>query len=211
MSSEPSASFHNVRFPLGISFGATGGPEWKNEILTLVSGHEKRNARWAHSRRHYDAGTGIRSLVDLRQVLSFFEARRGSLYAFRFHDPFDNKSANYNAENSAYDQKQIISDGKTECFQLVKNYEDYTRPITKPVEKSVKLAVDGAPFDNFEVDYLSGNISFSPDDIPHAGAVITAGFAFDVAVRFNTDQLLASITSFQAGEIPSIPIIEVKA
>lgn len=208
---EASKSFHNVRFPLGVSFGATGGPEWKNEILTLVSGHEKRNARWAHSRRHYDAGTGIRSLVDLRQVLSFFEARRGSLYAFRFHDPFDNKSSSHNAEISAFDQRQFVSDGQTDSFQLVKNYEDYIRPITKPLEQSVKLSVDGRQIEAFQVDYLSGIIRFPPDAIPPEGSVISAGFAFDVAVRFNTDQLLASITSFQAGEIPSIPIIEVKA
>ncbi len=64
-------AFHDVRFPLGVSFGATGGPEWRNEIVTLTSGMEKRNARWAHSRRHFDAGTGLRSLDDLRQVLAF--------------------------------------------------------------------------------------------------------------------------------------------
>ena len=51
--------FHDVRFPTGVSFGATGGPEWRNEIVPLTSGLEQRNARWAQSRRHYDAGTGI--------------------------------------------------------------------------------------------------------------------------------------------------------
>jgi uncharacterized protein (TIGR02217 family) len=86
-------AFHDVRFPLGVSFGATAGPEWRNEIVTLTSGFEKRNARWAHSRRHFDAGTGLRSLDDLKSVLAFFEARRGSLHSFRFRDPFDFSSA----------------------------------------------------------------------------------------------------------------------
>ena len=46
----------------------------------------------SQSRHRYDAGTGVRSLADLHDVLVFFEARRGSLHAFRFRDPFDMKS-----------------------------------------------------------------------------------------------------------------------
>ena len=86
------SSFHDVLFPVAVSFGATGGPERRNEIVRLTSGREHRNARFAHSRRRYDAGTGLRSVEDLYDVLAFFEARRGSLHAFRFRDPFDMKS-----------------------------------------------------------------------------------------------------------------------
>ena len=98
------ASFHDVRFPLAISFGATGGPERRNEIVSLTSGREKRNARFSQSRHHYDAGTGVRSLADLHDVLVFFEARRGSLHAFRFHDPFDMKSCRPEDSRVARDQ-----------------------------------------------------------------------------------------------------------
>ncbi|WP_114213930.1 TIGR02217 family protein [Ochrobactrum sp. 3-3] len=206
-------AFHDVRFPLGVSFGATGGPEWRNEIVTLTSGMEKRNARWAHSRRHFDAGTGLRSLDDLRQVLAFFEARRGSLHAFRFRDPFDFSSAVGSAPPKAADQRIGVGDGATASFQLVKHYESYDRPITHPVVGSVLVAVNGAamPEDEaFTVDHSAGRVTFSPDYVPAAGAIITTGFLFDVPVRFDTDRLTASIASFQAGEIPSIPIIEVK-
>ncbi len=86
------SSFHDEVFPLAVSFGATGGPERRNEIVSLTSGREKRNLRFSQSRHHYDAGTGVRSLDDLHDVLAFFEARRGSLHAFRFRDPFDMKS-----------------------------------------------------------------------------------------------------------------------
>jgi uncharacterized protein (TIGR02217 family) len=55
-------AFHDVRFPVAVSFGATGGPERRVEIVALTSGREKRNLRLAHSRRHFDAGTGVRSL-----------------------------------------------------------------------------------------------------------------------------------------------------
>jgi uncharacterized protein (TIGR02217 family) len=98
------ASFHDVLFPLGVSFGATGGPERRNEIISLTSGREKRNSRFAKSRRHYDAGTGLRSLDDLQEVIAFFEARRGSLHAFRFRDPFEMKSCAPALAPSATDQ-----------------------------------------------------------------------------------------------------------
>lgn len=208
------SSFHDVRFPLGVSFGATGGPEWRNELVTLVSGYEKRNARWAQSRRHFDAGTGLRSIADLRQVLAFFEARRGSLFAFRFRDPFDHMSGTGDAEPSPLDQVIGHSDGTKRSFALIKHYETYSRPITRPVAGSVKLAVDGVLMTEgtaFSVDTLQGEVTFLDGHVPHAGATISAGFVFDVPVRFDTDRLTASIASFQAGEIPSIPIIEVKS
>ena len=104
-------SFHDVLFPVAISFGATGGPERLNEIVTMTSGRERRNARFAHSRRRYDAGTGIRSLDDLAQVAAFFEARRGSLHAFRFRDPFEAKSCGPGGTPEPGDQPIATGDG----------------------------------------------------------------------------------------------------
>jgi uncharacterized protein (TIGR02217 family) len=130
--------FHDVRFPLGVSFGATGGPERRNEIVLLTSGRERRNQRFAHARRRYDAGTGLRSLTDLYDVVGFFEARRGSLIGFRFRDPFDWKSCRPDADPGALDQQIGTGDGATREFQLVKRYGEgddaELRPITAPVE-----------------------------------------------------------------------------
>lgn len=61
---------------------------------------------------------------------------------------------------------------------------------------------------DYEIDELTGMVTFShpPDvDVP-----ITAGFEFDVPVRFDTDQIQTSVASFQAGEAPNVPIIEVR-
>src|SRR5690606_15809345 len=115
-------SFHDVRFPVRIAFGATGGPVRRNEIVQLTSGAEKRNARTSQSRRQYDAGTGIRSVEDLYQVMEFFEARRGSLHAFRFRDPFDMKSCTPTGTVSPLDQKIGTGDGETSRFQISKTY-----------------------------------------------------------------------------------------
>lgn len=207
------SSFHDVSFPTAISFGATGGPEWRNEIVSMMSGHEKRNARWSMSRRAFDAGTGLRSLSDLREILSFFEARRGSLYGFRFRDPFDHLSSDGDLPPDKEDQLIGYGDGSSRHFQLTKAYGGYQRIITKPVTGTVKISLNGQAAyegESFSVDYLSGRITFHEMFVPGAQVEIRAGYLFDVPVRFDTDRLTASIASFKAGEIPSIPIIEVK-
>jgi uncharacterized protein (TIGR02217 family) len=211
------SSFHDVRFPVAVSFGATGGPERRNEIVSLTSGREKRNARFSQSRRHYDAGTGVRSLSDLHDVLAFFEARRGSLHAFRFRDPFDMKSCRPEETVSAADQVLGTGDGVRARFSLMKIYgegEDaYQRLIARPVLDTLSVGVDGAekasPAD-WSFDFATGDVVFTPDSVPGAGEEVTAGYEFDVPVRFDTERLSVSLTAFKAGQIPSIPLIEVQ-
>jgi uncharacterized protein (TIGR02217 family) len=84
--------FHEVRFPLDVALGSRGGPGRRTEVVTLASGREHRNSRWAHSRRRCDAGLGVRTLDALHTVIAFFEERRGRHYGFRFHDRVDGKS-----------------------------------------------------------------------------------------------------------------------
>ncbi|KFB10645.1 hypothetical protein EL18_01683 [Nitratireductor basaltis] len=211
-------AFHDVSFPLSIAFGASGGPERRNEIIQLSSGAEKRNARMAYSRRRYDAGAGIRSLDDLYEVMAFFEARRGSLHAFRFRDPFDMKSCSRGATPASSDQVIGTGDGSKRRFRLRKTYGEgadaYMREITHPLASSVRVAVDGSeiqPSAGFSVDPATGEVVFASHAVPANGAVVTAGYVFDVPVRFDTDQLNASITSFRAGQIPSIPMVEVRS
>ena len=210
-------SFHEVRFPVDVSFGATGGPERRNEIVALASGREKRNLRFSRSRRHFDAGTGVRSLNDLYDIVAFFEARRGSLHGFRFRDPFDMKSCRPDGAPSPLDQPIGVGDGETDGFQLVKWYGDgedaYERIIRKPVAGTVRIAVDGvgraAPGD-FTVDFATGMVMFPPGSIPAEGQEVRAGFEFDVPVRFDTERIAISLSAFKAGQIPSIPILEIE-
>jgi uncharacterized protein (TIGR02217 family) len=87
-------AFHEIRFPVETGIRSRGGPERRTDIVTLGSGREERNARWAHARRRYDAGFGVRSLTALSAVIAFFEERRGRLYGFRFKDRLDFRSLN---------------------------------------------------------------------------------------------------------------------
>lgn len=210
-------SFHEVRFPVEIALGASGGPERRTEIVTLGSGHEERNARWADSRRRYNAGYGIKTLSDLNAAVTFFEERRGQLYGFRWHDRLDCKSCLPKQTVGPADQVIGTGDDTTDAFQLIKTYGEsfnpYTRTITKPVSGSVRIAVDGdelsAPVD-FTVDFSTGIVTIEPGKIPTSGQSVTAGFEFDVPVRLDTDFLEINLSDFNAGSIPNIPLIEVR-
>ena len=208
-------AFHEVRFPLRLALGVSGGPVRRTDIVNLSNGRENRNQRWRNARRAYDAGSGIRSVTDLYEVLAFFEARRGELYGFRFRDPVDFKSCPPGETPAATDQRIGTGDGVATGFQLVKTYADaggsFSRRIDKPVEGSVIVSVEGvkaAPTD-LSVDHATGMVIFRAGRAPPAGAVIRAGFEFDVPVRFAIDRIDINVTAFETGRIPSIPLMEI--
>ena len=202
-------TFHDVRFPVDIALSSEGGPTRKTEIVALVSGREERNSPWAGSRRSWNAGYGVKSLADVEDVVAFFEARQGRLHAFRFRDPFDWTSCRAGAAPGPLDQILGEGDGARARFDLVKRYASgpafYLRRVTRPVAGTVRVAIDGAETVAFT---LAGGAVLC-DAPPAAGAVVTAGFAFDVPVRFDTDSLRVNLAAFRAGDIPSIPLIEV--
>lgn len=210
--------FHEVRFPIEIALGARGGPERRTEIVTTSTGREERNARWALSRRRFDAGYGVRSIEGLSAIVAFFEERRGRLHGFRFRDRLDWTSAPGNAPPAPFDQTIGTGNGSLTAFQLVKVYgasfAPYGRPITKPVQGSVRVAVAGAERTagtHFNCDTTTGIVTFLPGHVPANGAAVTAGFSFDVPVRFDTDFLEIDLSAFEAGAIPSIPLIEIRS
>ena len=207
--------FHDILFPMPVGLNASGGPVRRTEIVTLGSGYEERTARWLNSRRYYDAGTGIRTLDDLHMVMEFFEERRGRLHAFRYRDPFDFNSSSPSLDITPLDQEIGVGDGVETAFQLTKAYgQDHaplSRNITRPVASSVRIAVDGvelfSPTD-WSVDETTGIVTFV--NPPGSAAVVTAGFLFDVPVRFDTDRLSFDMAAFNAGAIPNIPLVEVR-
>jgi len=210
-------SFHEILFPLDIALKSAGGPERRTEIVAFGSGREQRNARWAHSRRRYDAGYGVKTITALQQVVAFFEERRGQLYGFRWRDRLDHSSAFDAPAPSPLDQMLGVGDGAQTQFQLTKiygsSYAPYPRPIEKPVPGSVRVAVAGVEVDadvHFTCDPATGIVTFLPERAPPLGAAVTAGFLFDVPVRFDTDYLEVDLSAFTAGAIPKIPLVEIK-
>jgi uncharacterized protein (TIGR02217 family) len=207
-------AFDDVRFPLAISLGSTGGPERRTDVVTTASGREERNSRWANSRRKYNVGFGVKTVAQLQEVISFFEGRRGKLHAFRFRDLTDYKSCAANAVPQRTDQVLGTGTGALATFQLLKRYggpsREYVRVIAAPVVGSVVVAVNGVASVAFTLNAATGVVTFNAGSIPAAGAVVTAGFQFDVPVRFDTDEITVNLKHFEAGEIPDIPLVEVR-
>jgi uncharacterized protein (TIGR02217 family) len=206
-------TFHEVRFPTGIAFGSSGGPARKTEIVALGSGYEERNAVWANSSRRYDVGYGVKSLDDMHEVVAFFEARLGRLYGFRFKDFADFKSCPPNGDAAPGDQLLGLGNAAATVFPLVKTYSSgsasWLRAIAKPVAGTVRMALaDVEQTSGWSVDTTTGLVTFA--SAPGHDVAITAGYEFDVPARFDTDALVINLDSFRAGEIPSIPIVEIR-
>ncbi|MCE6949769.1 DUF2460 domain-containing protein [Cereibacter sphaeroides] len=206
-------AFHEIRFPEAIGRGARGGPERRTQIVELASGAEERNASWANSRRRYDVAYGIRRADDLAAVVAFFEARNGRLHGFRFKDWADFKSCLPSHVPGPTDQPLGTGDGARAEFQLVKCYASgaqvWTRTIVKPVAGSVRVALNGVDqTSGWSVDPATGLVTFATP--PPAGIPVTAGFEFDVPVRFDSDTLDVTLDLERLGSITSIPLVEIR-
>ena len=204
--------FDDVQFPLVIGQGASVSPGFSTNIVTTISGHEKRNSDWADARLEFDVGPGVRSEEELRILIAFFRARRGAAKGFRFRDPYDHSSRDMVGEPTATDQFLGQGDGQQTEFQLVKNYGDLAgepqqRLITRPDPGSLQVAIDGQLTGGWSLE-PTGIVAF--DSPPPEGSDITAGFLFDVPVRFASDQLTVSHATFLAGDITEVLLVEVR-
>ena len=204
-------AYDDVLYPLALGRDAGVSPEFSTSITVTASGYERRNSHWADARLRFDVGPGIRSESELGVLISFFRARRGAARGFRLTDPFDFSSNGMTGQPTATDQVIGTGDGQTATFQLVKIYgggsEPQTRMITRPHGDSVRVSVDGVEIAAFSL-LRTGKVELSA--APPTGAVVSAGFTFDVPVRFAEDRLDISGAVFAAGEAPSVPLIEIR-
>jgi len=198
-------NFLEIQFPSCISYGATGGPTYSTDVVTMFSGHEQRNSNWKNARAKYNVATGVKTESQWQALISFFRACKGKAIGFRFKDWSD-----YQAK------KQQIGTGdgiKTE-FQLIKTYTSGSasiiREINKPVAGTVKIHASNSlrGSTNYSVDHTTGIITF--EEAPAKGKIILADFEFDVPVRFDTDELQLSLDNFNSGSWNSISLVEIR-
>ncbi|HWJ71217.1 MAG TPA: DUF2460 domain-containing protein [Sphingobium sp.] len=205
-------AFDDLSFPLAIGRRAQVAPTFSTRVIESVSGHEQRSTQWADARLHFDAGPGVRSEADIATLIAFFRARRGAARGFRFRDPFDHGSGAFGAAPGALDQVIGLGDGVMTVFRLRKAYGAATdaqmRMVTRPVAGSVRVAVDGVERSGGWQLGALGEVRF--EDAPAARAIVTAGYLFDVPVRFAEDRLDIDQETFAAGAVPSVPLVEVR-
>ena len=204
-------AFDDVLFPLAIGREAQCTSRFSTQLFQSVSGHETRNSLWADASLGFDVGPGVRSEADCAELVRFFRARRGAARGFRLRDPLDCSSAEGGAAPHHADQLLGEGDGVRFEFALVKHYGDppdgQQRRITRPVASSVLVSVGGALVTGWTLQ-PSGIIRLAAP--PPAGALVRAGFLFDVPVRFAMDELTVGAATFAAGEAVSVPLIEIR-
>jgi uncharacterized protein (TIGR02217 family) len=197
-------SFVEIRFPEDISYGSSGGPGYATDVVSTESGHEQRNVNWQEARARYNVAHGVKTQAQLDTLIAFFRARKGRAYGFRFKDWGD---------FSATGQLLGTGNGAATQFQLVKRYTSggvtETRRITKPVAGSVTLYLNAAPLTSgVSVSTTTGIVTLTAP--PANGVAVTANFEFDVPVRFDTDQLSASLDAYGVHSWPEIPLVELR-
>lgn len=197
-------AFHNVQFPADISYGSRGGPQYSTDIVITHSGHEQRNINWSAARARYNVAHGVKTQAQLDALIAFFRARKGKAHGFRFKDWTD-----YEAAATPIG----TGNGSQAAFQLSKRYSSGgyqdVRVISKPVEGSVAVRVNGSVVGVSSVNYETGMVTLA--GAPASGAAITADFAFDVPVRFDTDQLSATLENYGVRSWLDIPLVEVRS
>jgi uncharacterized protein (TIGR02217 family) len=197
-------SFHEVRFPDNIVYGATGGPQFATTVVATGGGHEKRNVNWSVARGRWDVASGLKKQAQIDELIAFFRARRGKAYGFRFKDWTD-----YQATG------QLLGTGDDVLtqFQLVKHYPSGSvievRTITKPLAGTVKAYLNSVEqLSGWSIDTTTGLVTFTT--APALGVEVTADFEFDVPVRFDTDHMAVTIESYRLHNWQQIPIVELR-
>ncbi len=200
------------RFPEAISYGSRGGPSYKTTIAESHSGKEQRNVVWSLPRHEYDAAFSVVSQINLDIVVAFFHVAQGRAYGFRYKDWLDYKSGDYQVPISHLDIQIGIGNGTTVDFQLVKLYTvgiyQKSRTINKPVSGTVKVGLGAVEqLTGWTINTETGIVTF--DTAPSVDVLVTAGFEFDVPVRFDTDKINMSFEDYDSLQA-SIPLIELK-
>ena len=210
-----SVAFHHVRLQDAVNIRAGGSLEYSTQIFTSASGFEHRNGRWAQPRRRYALDFGTRRIRDLRTLSRFFRARKGRLHGFLWRDQLEYRSHNRPGGTLATDQpmQRLRADGRVWAFYKGLRQaptDPRFRRIFKPVAASVRVAHRGQqiPPTQYVVHAAAGVIVFAA---AHARTEdVTAGFEFDVPVRFDADQLEIQLTGSAAGTCAPIALVELR-
>lgn len=188
-------SFYEVQFPVGISYGASGGPSYDTEVVTFVSGFEQRNINWSVARLKYDISHNIKNQAALDQLIVFFRSMRGRAHGFRFKDWADYQVTLANGVLGAG-----VGTGAP-TYQMGKSYAQAganaeVRALKKPVAGTGSLtranvAVTlGTSSGNAAIDTTTGIVTFVPDSSSSA-ASITVGSTTTVVLNGNPGTLVA--------------------
>lgn len=195
--------FVEERLELGYDYGCVGGPQFKTDIVVNGAQVEQRNLNWWFPLSRWQLGermlldSDIEGIKEVEYLRSFHAARSGSKQGFRFKDWADYQVVGVelgtgDGVTTQWQLKKLYSAGE-ESGQLTGVGQPDTacpcfyRAITKPVEGTVKVYLDGNEITYHLINYETGLISMTTP--VSNGVVITADFEFDVPVSFEKDDI----------------------
>ena len=198
-------------------------PRFSTAITQADSGAEQANRRWQHPLYTYRLPEAIRNHADFEAIRDHWLAMGGPAKTWPWKDPLDFASRALSLPNksgavAATDQVIGVGDDVTSSFQLTKRYASgpvtYDRQILLPVVTSVLIAINGNPPGALGLTWIvtrpGGVVTFSAP-VP-IGAVITAGFFFDVEVRFERDDSFEGIAkAYAASGFSDLDLISVRS
>jgi uncharacterized protein (TIGR02217 family) len=200
-------------------------PRFSTTINIADSGAEQANRNWLHPLWRYTLPEAVREWETVELIKSHWLVMGGPAQTWPFRDPMDFASCDLEMVPqitmppiSALDQIIGIGNGAANSFQLTKTYQSgvappYDRPIDLPIVSSVLIAVNGIDVsmsNPWTVSRPGGVVTFST--APAGSAVITAGFLFDVEVRFEADDSYASIVhNYNAGGFADLTLLGVRS
>jgi uncharacterized protein (TIGR02217 family) len=182
--------FHDTTFPLDISRGSRGGPQWSTRIVTTASGYESRNVEWSISRGKWNVAFGVRTDTDLDALLAFFHARQGRAYSFRFRDPLDHTAVNQAVQTNANGQ-----------VQLAKLYTSGGVTVIRFISLPVTGTVTGLG---------AGTLNYATGIVTGLAAGTPVSFTFDCKCRFDTDFLDGQAIRDGLASFDDIAVVEVR-
>lgn len=220
------AEFVDVYLPAKVpGLPCLGAPRFKTTIQVDAGGGERSNQEWEHPLHRFVLPEAVaRDWEVVQQLKKHWLITRGPHKHFPWRDPLDFASCDLVRPNQVptvamSDQLVGTADGFTDRFQLLKTYsiggETYDRVIHLPVVDSVLVALDGLLVDEAEytVTRPGGEIVFNAPPTPEVGnpGIITAGFLFDVEVRFENDEAFEGILrATRAAGFADLTLIEVR-
>ena len=205
-------------------YPCVSAPRFSTDIRVTAGGRENSNQNWEHPLHRFILPEGIRDTDTVNGLRAHWFVMAGPHHHFPWRDPLDKASidhvpnlpdATLAALVSRTDQPLGTGDDFTDRFQLAKEYtvgaETYTRTIHLPVLSTVLIAADGVlvPSSDYTVSRPGGEVLF--DTPPADNAVLTAGFMFDVEVRFESDDAFeAAVRTWQAAGFADLTLVEVR-
>lgn len=217
-------AFYEHRLPLDLSRGVSGGLGLRTLVNEADSGEESRIIKFSRLRGRWDLASRLMRdfesnptlRVDCDTIQQLHVVQEGRAHGFRFRHDGDHKIGDPD-DPTTTNQSIGTGDGAETQFQAIRQYAfgavTFNRPIVKLEASSYTVLIDDVAQtegggNDYTIDVDTGVVTFNA--APLGGEDVGLASKFDVPVRFDIDLLDLDYELASLGQVPSIPIVELK-